>query len=76
MMTIRVTSLADIRALPWAGSIPADEPLYALVDDFIRAEPDLATRQEADRLASVCGMGEDFEIDPTYDPREYLGARR
>lgn len=71
-MRIAIASLADIRALPWAGNALDDEPLYRLVDDFIRAEPDLGARQEADRLASILGMGEPFEIDPAYDPREYL----
>lgn len=66
---VKITSPADVAQLPWAGNFEDDAKLFDAVDDYIRREPNLRKRQEADRLASVHGMGADCEIDPDYDPR-------
>lgn len=62
----------DVKALGWGGNYALDAARFAAIDDYIRTEPDLRKRQEADVLASIHGMGEYCEVDPTYDPRDAL----
>ena len=57
-MTIKVTSPDDVALLPWAGSYDDDAPLFELVDAYLADEPDSSKRDEAERMATLLGMGE------------------
>lgn len=70
---IIVTKVADIPKLPWKGNFKDDARLFAAVDKYILHEPDLGKRQRAGYLASIIGMGMDYDSmrDTTgYDPKE------
>lgn len=69
-MEVKVRCPEDVLTLPWAGCWEDDVDLYALVQEYIQQEPDLHKRQLADVYASKCGMGQEPEIDPDYDPRQ------
>ncbi len=70
---MKVAKPEDVPNLGWVGNFKDDHNRFRAVDAYIRAEPDLKKRQEADRLASIHGMGEDPGIDPGYDPLEQVG---
>lgn len=68
----KIKHLEDIVTAPWKGNMDDDYVIFLAVNEFIAQEPNLKVRQEADRLASLHGMGEDCLIDPGYDPKADL----
>lgn len=72
MPVTKVTKPDDVKNLGWAGNYAADAHRFDLVNDYIRQEPDLLKRQQADVYASIYGMGAYCEVDPNYDPQEAL----
>ncbi len=66
---VTVNSPDDVKTLPWKGNWGEDADLYEAVNEYIKREPDLKKRQQADALASECGMGVTFPNYPAdYDP--------
>jgi hypothetical protein len=47
----------DIKNLGWIGSFGADRERFQAVSDYIKKEPSLEKRQEANRLSTYYGMG-------------------
>lgn len=70
-MKITINTPDDIAALPWAGNYADDAPLFELINEYIRREPDLAKRQQAEVHANWYGCGERVSCEGL-DPRDWM----
>lgn len=69
---MQIKSPEDVEKLPWKGNFRDDEPLFDLVNEYLRTEPDPYLAYKAERICNLLGMGIELPEEPSEEAIDYL----